>query len=350
MPASKYITVNAQLVDHMLEGARLAGVDVGRLLQESEISPLELQTLEARIPAKKIDKLALAMALLMKDESYGQFERPVPLGLFRLVLLSVVHTGTLGAALQRYVEYNNVFENSLRGELHHNGRQVTLVLNRIPDRKIVDDVAICSLLTVVLRLLGWLVGVRIVPSQVMMDYPPPIYQSEFQYLYHGAPVQFSQDCINMSFDASYLELPIVQNESTIENYIRQATLDAFMPTDSSGEVSLAVRKYIRIMLTKDVHLPSLEQAAQQVGLSPQSLRRRLKDEGSSFHKITAEARRDIATHHLGCNNLSIEVIAHKAGYAETSSFIRAFKSWTGVTPLQYRRNQGFDSSQTTSSL
>ena len=65
--------------------------------------------------------------------------------------------------------------------------------------------------------------------------------------------------------------------------------------------------------------------------------RRLTAEGGSFKEIKNRLRRDTALHFLGKQGLSIEEIAHRAGFSESSAFIRAFKSWTGVTPYSYRK-------------
>ena len=60
-------------------------------------------------------------------------------------------------------------------------------------------------------------------------------------------------------------------------------------------------------------------------------------EGTTFKDIKNQVRRDTALHFLGKQGLSIEEIAHRAGFSESSAFIRAFKGWTGVTPYTYRK-------------
>jgi AraC-like DNA-binding protein len=75
-------------------------------------------------------------------------------------------------------------------------------------------------------------------------------------------------------------------------------------------------------------------------LSPeQTLRRKLKQEKTSFQDIKDQVRRDLAIYHLSQSKLGLDQIAQKVGFTETSTFHRAFKKWTGVTPGHYRYGQ-----------
>lgn len=71
-------------------------------------------------------------------------------------------------------------------------------------------------------------------------------------------------------------------------------------------------------------------------MSPQTLRRRLKDEGTSYQKLKDQLRRDMALFYLDQPDISIQGIAEMLGFAEPSTFHRAFKKWTGMTPGDYR--------------
>jgi AraC-like DNA-binding protein len=48
-------------------------------------------------------------------------------------------------------------------------------------------------------------------------------------------------------------------------------------------------------------------------------------------------RCDLARSYLGERHLAIDEVAFLLGFAETSTFYRAFKRWTGITPGEYRR-------------
>ena len=95
-----------------------------------------------------------------------------------------------------------------------------------------------------------------------------------------------------------------------------------------------VRDIVRSQL-RDI--PELSDVASALEVHPQTLRRRLAAEGTTFKDIKNQVRRDTALHFLGKQGLSIEEIAHRAGFSESSAFIRAFKGWTGITPYTYRK-------------
>ena len=84
-------------------------------------------------------------------------------------------------------------------------------------------------------------------------------------------------------------------------------------------------------------LPDFNFIASCLNISTQTLRRRLKDENTSYQEIKDHMRRDVALYHLTHRDEpSINAIAFKVGFTEPSTFHRAFKKWTGLTPGAYR--------------
>jgi AraC-like DNA-binding protein len=71
-------------------------------------------------------------------------------------------------------------------------------------------------------------------------------------------------------------------------------------------------------------------------VTPRTLRRHLLDERTSFAELRDEVRQMLADELLRGSRLSIEQIAERLGYAETASFISAFKRWHGTTPHAFR--------------
>jgi len=82
--------------------------------------------------------------------------------------------------------------------------------------------------------------------------------------------------------------------------------------------------------------PSIDRVARQLGMSRQTLYRRLKTEGVTFEGILDAKRRSLAVRYLGLNGLSVKAAAYKLGFSEPAAFSRAFKRWTGVAPSEFR--------------
>jgi AraC-like DNA-binding protein len=68
--------------------------------------------------------------------------------------------------------------------------------------------------------------------------------------------------------------------------------------------------------------------------------RKLKGEGTSFQQIKERVRRDRAIYFLTNRSCSIATIAEKVGFSDAAVFARAFKSWTGMSPKDYRATLG----------
>ncbi|OED43791.1 hypothetical protein ACH42_09110 [Endozoicomonas sp. (ex Bugula neritina AB1)] len=337
MNALKKITISSCLIDHALTGARLHQLDVLRLLRKSNITAQQLKEPDGRLPLEKVVKLLRYCNGIMNDEMNGLLPYPFRVGSFRMMALAAVHSKNLGQALQRCIDFYNLFANGFHYKLDVKKRHAELKMIRIPSQHILDNYAINCILAVIHRFTGWLGNDRIILNQVKLDFPPPTYFSEYQYMFYGAPVLFNQQQISINFDKSYLNHPVVQTEASIDSYIRWAPMDLYLPLDAGGPWTMDVRSRLKETFSKKLTMQSLNELAKELELNPQTLRRRLKREGSSFDVIKSQIRRDMAIHYLGKNQLSIERIAEACGYTEPSSFIRAFKTWTGFTPLQFRK-------------
>src|SRR5262249_18275873 len=86
--------------------------------------------------------------------------------------------------------------------------------------------------------------------------------------------------------------------------------------------------------------PSLTRVAKKMAMSPRTLQRQLKEQGMDFKQLVADTRRLFALSYLGNRSQTLTEIAFLLGYSEVSAFNRAFKRWTGSTPLAYRDQAG----------
>ena len=132
-------------------------------------------------------------------------------------------------------------------------------------------------------------------------------------------------------------MPLLQDERTLKQFLQHSPADLLARPDAGDSLTSQIRR----LLGRDCQQwPDLESVARQLHSSPQTLRRRLREEGSSFQELKDHLRRDLAIYHLGRNDLDIQAIAEQLGFSEPSAFHRAFKKWTGLTPGAYRAQEG----------
>ncbi|EES1759846.1 DNA-binding transcriptional activator AppY, partial [Escherichia coli] len=79
----------------------------------------------------------------------------------------------------------------------------------------------------------------------------------------------------------------------------------------------------------------LKDIAELIYTSESLIKKRLRDEGTSFTEILRDTRMRYAKKLITSNSYSINVVAQKCGYNSTSYFICAFKDYYGVTPSHY---------------
>ena len=81
---------------------------------------------------------------------------------------------------------------------------------------------------------------------------------------------------------------------------------------------------------------SIDRVARELGMSRQTLYRRLKGEGVTFEDILDAKRRQLAIRYLRIDRISVKAVAYKLGFSDPAAFSRAFKRWTGLSPSMAR--------------
>ncbi|WP_263409319.1 AraC family transcriptional regulator [Terriglobus tenax] len=85
--------------------------------------------------------------------------------------------------------------------------------------------------------------------------------------------------------------------------------------------------------------PTIENIARDLHMSTRTLQRRLQETGSSFQRVLEEARHQMARYYLGNSVLELNEAAYLLGYEDANSFVRAFRSWEGMPPGQWRETR-----------
>ncbi len=333
----KTITISSAYVRQTLEGARQLGYDLEKLLRDCRISSQVLHGDRSRIEASNYFRLLKHLTELMNDEAMGLLEKPQRIGTSELLCHGVINCETVGEAYEKSLVYANLFENGFSHKLIFSDTYACHQMSRRSSGAVRNPYIIETTLMTYHRFHSWLSGDRLPILKVNFDFPATDYPEEYRFLFFGAAVNFNQPVNSIIYSAKALNWPVTQTAKSLKAYLSRSPYNLFETRESDQRLSVRVRSLVEESLVDEQCLLSIEALSDKLQLHSQTLRRALKKEGAVYKEIRTQVRRDLAIHLINRKQLSVEEVAEKVAFSEASAFIRAFKSWTGFTPLEYRK-------------
>jgi AraC-like DNA-binding protein len=326
------MTVSGYYVKAVVQGALYRGYPVHQWLAEAGISPDILQHTEKRVPSQHFTKMAQLIWHYMQDEYMGFFEQSAKPGTFHLMCLTMIHGQNLRTFFERSIKFYDLITDNFKFHLDVSGDRARFSIAAIRS-DLEPNFLIEALLAVWHRFASWLCGQQIVLHQASLTFAKPAHVKEYPALFF-CPVTFDQPENVIEFSSHCLNLPLVQSERSLRMFLRNSPVALVFRLSMADSLSAKVR-FLLSQNSSDFNISSSDLAL-SLQMSPPTLRRRLKDEGTSFQEIRDHLRRDLA---LACleKRLSIDQVCATTGFSDPSAFYRAFKRWTGFTPSHYLR-------------
>lgn len=327
-------TIAICFVAAALQSVRGRDLNADELLAKVGLSANLLQMPQARVSAEHYGALWRAIAAALDDEFFGQDSRRMKAGSFAMLCHAVLGCKTLGQALDRSLRFYALILDDISGSAERDAKEARIILHeRVADAG--QRVFAHELLLMLLYGVScWLVGRRIPILRTEFSYLEPAHSAEYRLMY-CTDLRFSQPKTLLAFDAGHLDLPVVQNERSAKEFLRTAPENILLKYKNGSSLTARVRRRLRQFLPGTV--PDFEQVADDMGMTPATMRRRLQEEGESYQSIKDQVRRDLAISYLSHSNRSVLDIALELGFAERSAFHRAFRKWTGAAPGEFRR-------------
>jgi len=327
-------TIAILQVSQILQGVRGRGVDVQALLRRAGIVPALLDSPLSRVTQAQYAALIKLLSRSTRDELWGLCSQPVPLGHFAQMCRLLVQCRTLGEALRTGLAYyHRVLPDFVPRLVVHEGQAAVRLVGQ-GARAVERGYADRTFCFFTYGLASWLVARRIPVQEVMYRPIDQGYSSDAGRLFQ-APVVYDHPWVGFRFEARWLDLPVVQTPQSLQEFLRQAPASLLIRYRDQTSLSERIRRLLRRHLAGE--MPSLEFVSDYLAMTPQTLRRRLRDEGLGYQAIKDDLRRDAAIEYLGQPELTLLDIANRLGFSEASTFHRAFKGWTGLAPGVYRQ-------------
>jgi AraC-like DNA-binding protein len=270
------------------------------------------------------------------DEMWGLgSDGKIPMGTFRFACELFLISSSLGDALARVFKLYDLL-GAIRFRLEVEGAEASITV--IPSAAEPVDVAFLRewFLWIWHYTAQWFVRAEIALPKVEFPHAaipdPVVYNGTF-----GSKCSFGAKAARIVFPADDLARPITRSPAELEDFLARRRVTLTYAPDVERSVSTSVKVALLRSLQRNKSLPTLEELAAERAVSGQTLRRWLVAEGTSYRDLKAEVRGLIARHQLSRPDVSLSEIAASAGFAETSGFTRAFRTWTGMNVSQFRR-------------
>jgi len=150
----------------------------------------------------------------------------------------------------------------------------------------------------------------------------------------GCRVRFKADRNALLFRSSDLERPFVTHNEELLTVIGTHLDSELKARNATVTVADHVKQSLRRLLAGK--RPTLQDVAQELGLSARTLQRRLTDGGITFQQLVEETRRELAHHYLKQPSVELNETAFLLGFEDANSFFRAFQLWEGTSPTAWR--------------
>lgn len=168
-------------------------------------------------------------------------------------------------------------------------------------------------------------------ATVRFRYPRPAHAAEYARYFDG-PMEFDARRTETEFDAAVLSQPLPSSDPD-----RAARAELYCAEEAEMvPVSGLVAEIRHALASWQGGPPTLNALASLLQTSPRSLRRDLHVMGTSFQELFDETRRARAEEWIRSTDMKLEHVSKELGFGDVRSFRRAFKRWTGHTPMELR--------------
>jgi len=326
-------SVHISTVNAMLAGCVSRGVDPGCIMRRLGEPHHSLANPDARFPKSRIGYLIAAISQELEDETLGFLERPTPPGGLEMWLHASITSRTLREAMERWIRFWRMIHREQVTTLTVDGDRARVMTVFKDDSTLDRSAFITWLMFLMVRLASWLIGKPLLLDRVCFTFSPPADLDDYLDMFPSRHY-FSHADNSFDFNRRFLDMPVAQSPDKVQDFVRSLPhLMTVQRVDHS--LTARIRRMVQAAACADE--VSLGLVSQDLNCSEDTIRRRLKSEGSTFSEIKESVRRDMAVYHLEYLDTSINEIAYRLGFSEPSAFNRAFKRWTGQTPGDYRR-------------
>ena len=310
------------------------GIDTEAMLRTVGIERQTLEDPDARLQNREVGALWAKAYELSGDPVLSlHVAEACPLGAYKVIDYMAASARTVGEAFRYSARYFPLINTAVRLPIDESGDPVTFdVVGESGPAGVSRPYAEYCLAVFVLHVRA-ATGVAFPLRRVTFTHRLPPDVSEHERIF-GCPVRFEAEHNRLYLDRAAWETPTSGAHSGVLAVLIEHADLLLSRLPRGPDLIERTRRAIGGRLRGGD--PSLESVARELGMSERSLQRHLRELGYTYNALADEVREATARLYLEQPDIALAEIAYLLGFADQSTFNRAFKRWTGCTPKQAR--------------
>ncbi|MCB1214094.1 MAG: AraC family transcriptional regulator [Deltaproteobacteria bacterium] len=312
------------------------GINYQACLKDAGIDKSLLKNINSFVPVEKHIKLIEEANAKLKNPRLGLLmgEATHP-GTFHLLGYLCINSANLREAFHSFNRYKNIFSSEAKKlSLETKGDNTRYIYQGISYNPLYDRIRNDFILSSALTIVRLIVNQKnIKAKEVTFTHPPTCYISSYKKFF-GCSVRFNHSYNSIAFSSKLFDQSFFHANSDLYKSIEEEVKRVLLEEDEN--LSLKDRAYYYISKNFLEGFPNMADLSQHLKIAPHGLRRRLKEEGSSYEELIKVCFKKISSKLTLDPKLSNTEIAYMLGYSEPSAFYHAFKRAFGMSPSEYR--------------
>lgn len=326
-------SISMQMVREALLQCGLSDAEVLPMLASAGVDPQLLPHADARVAARAYARLWRLLARRLDDEFFAMDPRPLRSGSLAFICRSAIAQPTVAQGLESMLAFLSLMLDRFATRLTRHQGLVEIVIDDVASPPL-RAFACFTFWMIVHGVLCWLAGRRIAILALDLRSAAPQDCGDYQVMF-SEHLRFAQPRTRMMFADDCLDLPIRRSEADLQRFLARAPANILVKYRDPDSFAQRVKAQLRAQAP--ALWPETDTLAQQWCMSPATLRRRLADEEQTYQRLKDTVRKELAVAAMADAQLSFADIAQTLGFADTSSFYKAFRKWSGTNPGRYRQ-------------
>ena len=318
----------------LVDACERLGLDTATLLASAGVSRATLENPDERLEGSKASALWARAYQLSGDPVLSlHVAEACPLGAYKVIDYMAASAATVGEAFRYSARYFPIINTAIRLPIDESGDPVTFGIADVSGTQGVTRPYAEYVFAAFVLHVRAATGVPFPVRRVSFEHRTPPDAAEHERVF-GCPVEFEAGRTCLHLDRGAWETPSRGAQPGVLQVLAEHADLLLQKLPRGPDLVERTRRAIGERLRGGD--PSLEGVARELGTSGRTLQRRLGEIGYTFNALADEVRAATARLYLEQPDIAIAEIAYLLGFADQSTFNRAFKRWTGGTPARVR--------------